>query len=86
MRRCLGALLASDLAAAAGTAQASAIMERVSIGPEGVPGDGDSGARSISSDGRFVAFASRADNRVSGWRRVLHGVPHSQGGGLQLPS
>jgi Tol biopolymer transport system component len=46
--------------------------ERVSVGPLGVQGDADSGWLSllgdadISADGRFVAFASLADNFVLG--------------------
>src|SRR5262249_33256553 len=39
---------------------------RVSISSAGVEGDGDSGAPSISADGRFVAFESRATNLVVG--------------------
>ncbi len=44
--------------------------ERVSVGPLGVEGDGNSGflsllgAADISADGRFVAFASEATNLV----------------------
>jgi Tol biopolymer transport system component len=46
--------------------------ERVSVGPGGVEGNGDSGMLSllgeadISRDGRFVAFASEASNFVAG--------------------
>lgn len=39
---------------------------RVSIGYEGVEGNGDSGSVSISADGRFVAYASDASNLVGG--------------------
>ncbi len=35
-----------------------------SVGPHGTPGDGPSGAPSISGDGRLVAFESDADNLV----------------------
>ncbi|MCE7873036.1 hypothetical protein DYH09_22015, partial [bacterium CPR1] len=38
---------------------------RVSLDSAAVPGNGDSGAARISSDGRFVAFASVATNLVS---------------------
>ena len=38
--------------------------ERVSVGPGAVPGDRASTAPAISSDGRFVAFASDATNLV----------------------
>jgi len=47
-------------------------IERVSVGPLGVEGDGNSGflsllgAPGISADGRFVAFASEASNFVAG--------------------
>jgi Tol biopolymer transport system component len=47
-------------------------IERVSVGPLGVEGDGNSGMLSglgpadISRDGRFVAFASEASNFVAG--------------------
>jgi len=47
-------------------------IERVSVGPLGVEGDGNSGMLSllgradISRDGRFVAFASEASNFVMG--------------------
>ena len=47
-------------------------IERVSVGPFGVQGNGDSGMLSllgradISRDGRFVAFASEASNFVPG--------------------
>jgi Tol biopolymer transport system component len=40
--------------------------ERVSVDSSGGEADGDSGATSISADGRFVAFASVATNLVSG--------------------
>ena len=47
-------------------------IERVSVGPLGVEGNGNSGflsllgAPDISADGRFVAFASEASNFVAG--------------------
>ena len=47
-------------------------IERVSVGPLGVEGDGNSGmlarlgSADISRDGRFVAFASEASNFVLG--------------------
>jgi Tol biopolymer transport system component len=37
---------------------------RISVAPDGSPGDGDSGDASISADGRFVAFKSTATNLV----------------------
>ena len=40
----------------------SGTTERVSVGPSGVPGDGNSRIPVISDDGRYVAFASRATN------------------------
>jgi Tol biopolymer transport system component len=39
--------------------------ERVSVGPAGVQANYDSGAPSISADGRFVAFGSSATNLVA---------------------
>ena len=39
--------------------------ERVSLASNGAQGDGDSGDVSISADGRFVAFDSRASNLVA---------------------
>jgi hypothetical protein len=44
---------------------ASALTERVSVSSTGAQGDDDSGLPAISADGRFVAFASLADNLVS---------------------
>ena len=41
-------------------------FEIVSVSTEGVPGNGLSFAHAISSDGRYVSFASHADNLVSG--------------------
>ena len=40
--------------------------QRVSVGSEGQEGDDDSGVASISADGRFVAFRSKATNLVPG--------------------
>jgi hypothetical protein len=42
------------------------ITTRVSVDSTGVQGDGDSGARAISADGRYVSFSSLAGNLVSG--------------------
>ena len=39
---------------------------RVSLGPAGVQGDGDSTSAAISADGRYVTFASVATNLVAG--------------------
>jgi Tol biopolymer transport system component len=41
-------------------------IERVSVGPGSVQGNGESGAATISADGRFVAFDSSASNLVPG--------------------
>jgi hypothetical protein len=46
--------------------RATGATERVSVGPGGVEGDGDSVYTAISGDGRFVAFASDAENLVAG--------------------
>jgi Tol biopolymer transport system component len=42
------------------------VTERVSVDSAGVQGNNDSTGPSISSDGRFVAFTSDADNLVAG--------------------
>jgi uncharacterized repeat protein (TIGR01451 family) len=50
------------------------VTERVSVGPKGIEGDGDSNflgistAPAISDDGRYVAFKSEATNLVKGDR------------------
>lgn len=41
-------------------------LERVSVSPTGIEGTFDSRSPSISADGRFVAFVSRASNLVPG--------------------
>ena len=58
----------------------SGVTERVSVGPKGVQGNGDSNflgistAPAISDDGRFVAFKSDASNLVKGDRNGLTDV------------
>ncbi|MDF1499604.1 MAG: PKD domain-containing protein [Anaerolineales bacterium] len=42
----------------------SAVTERVSISSEGVEGDHDSIAPSVSADGRYIVFASKASNLI----------------------
>ena len=44
---------------------AFADIERVSVSSAGIQGDGSSSYSSISADGRFVVFSSRANNLVS---------------------
>src|SRR2546430_12250860 len=39
-------------------------VERVSVGSDGTQGDNDSQAAALTANGRFVAFASLADNLV----------------------
>jgi Tol biopolymer transport system component len=46
--------------------RATGVTERVSLDSAGVQGNNDSLGASISSDGRFVAFTSDADNLVPG--------------------
>jgi Tol biopolymer transport system component len=46
--------------------RASGVIERISVEGKGNEGDGDSDDASISDDGRFVVFSSRADNLVKG--------------------
>jgi uncharacterized repeat protein (TIGR01451 family) len=56
------------------------VTERVSLGPRGVQGNGDSNflgiatAPAISDDGRYVAFKSQASNLVKGDRNQLTDV------------
>ena len=46
---------------------------RVSVGPGGVEGDGDSCFAAVSSNGRFVAFSSESTNLVpNGVQTVTH--------------
>jgi Tol biopolymer transport system component len=42
------------------------VVQRVSVASDGAQGNGDSFANSISADGRYIAFASRASNLVPG--------------------
>jgi Tol biopolymer transport system component len=44
----------------------TAMIQRVSVSNQGVQSDGWSGQPSISADGRFIAFSSRANNLVPG--------------------
>ena len=46
--------------------RATGQTERVSVGPGGVQGDGDSMAPLLNADGRYVAFGSHATNLVPG--------------------
>jgi Tol biopolymer transport system component len=50
------------------------VTERVSVGPAGVEGDGDSFSTAMSADGRVVAFESWADNLVVGDTNDLYDV------------
>ena len=52
----------------------SQIVQRISVGTAGVPGDGGSFAASISADGRYVAFESLAENLVAGDANGLRDV------------
>jgi hypothetical protein len=55
-------LLSSAMALSAGVER----VERVSVSSDGVQGNSGSIGASISADGRYVAFASLADNLVPG--------------------
>ncbi len=69
MRGGRSAVLASGsvLVALALAGQAAAgDIERVSVGPGGVQANGVSVVSSVSADGRYVAFASTADNLTPG--------------------
>jgi Tol biopolymer transport system component len=67
-------LLALAFLVASASARAQDVTERASVDSSGTPGDANSGAdpyrgemgTAISSDGRFVAFSSVADNLVAG--------------------
>ena len=67
MQRQLGPAILTFLALVSSRADAASTA-RMSIGSAGQQGNGDSGYFSvaISSDGRFVAFQSEADNLVAG--------------------
>lgn len=54
------------LAGAAGGARANGPTERVSVSSAGAAGNGESQAPAISSNNRYVAFHSAADNLVDG--------------------
>jgi Tol biopolymer transport system component len=55
--------------------RATGVTSLVSVDSSGVQGNGSSGGASISVDGRFVAFSSRASNLVledtNGWQDVF---------------
>ena len=56
-------------------------VERVSISSDGAEGNGQSSLSSLSADGRFVAFHSRAGNLVEGdtndeWDIFVHDRDH----------
>ena len=55
-------------------------IRRVSIASDGSQANGRSDAPSISADGRLIAFASEADNFVSGDRVFPTHVPHRSRG------
>ena len=56
--------LVAALAAVGLAAHSEGSIERISVSSTGAQGNGDSEASSISSDGRYVAFVSFADNLV----------------------
>jgi len=63
----VGVLLLTVLTGLVTTAEAAAITEEmISVANDGTPGNGSAGAGAISSDGRYVAFQSDADNLVPG--------------------
>ena len=57
------------LAHAAVPAWAAGPIERLSVGPGGIEGDGPSAGPALSAQGRFVAFSSDAANLVPGGNR-----------------
>jgi Tol biopolymer transport system component len=59
-------LLASAIAASSLAAQSADPRSRVSVASNGDEGNGDSYQAAMSSDGRYVAFSSEADNLVAG--------------------
>jgi Tol biopolymer transport system component len=66
-------LLVSSIAASSLAAQSDP-RSRVSVGSNGVEGNGDSYQAAISSDGRYVAFSSDADNLVAGDQNFAYDV------------
>ncbi|WP_344534216.1 hypothetical protein [Streptomyces albiaxialis] len=79
LRTAVGAVLASGLTAGVlastavageregeGQTKAAKGVERISTAPDGKEGDGSSGRASLSADGRYAAFTSRAANLVAG--------------------
>jgi Tol biopolymer transport system component len=60
------AALAMLLAPVGASAQSPGVTTRASVSSAGIPGDEFSFTPSLSADGRFVAFTSKADNLVAG--------------------
>ncbi len=56
---------------------------RVSVGPNGLEGNGHSGLAKVSGDGRFITFASEAFNLVPGGGQGL--FIHDRQGGVTSP-
>ncbi len=50
------------------------LTRRVSVGPQGVEGNGFSASGSISADGRYVAFWSSAGNLIEDDRSTFYGI------------
>ncbi len=72
-----GAAVVAMVAAGFGLGGAASALpgatEKVSVSSTGIPASGDSeGAPALSFDGRYVAFASHADNLVPG--KTVHGL------------
>jgi Tol biopolymer transport system component len=66
LTRVLACIVAVTAAVLLVPAVDAAVLERVSVSGGGAQGDEESGGPSISADGRYVAFASAADNLVAG--------------------
>ena len=54
--------------------RSAGVTRRVSVGPRGAQANRESYTESISADGRYVAFHSRASNLVAGHTKLRHDV------------
>ena len=71
---CLRTALMSSLGVLLMTAALAATTTRVSLSGAGVQGNGSSDIPSLSADGRYVAFVSRAGNLVAGDTNYMQDV------------
>ena len=67
-------LLILALSSAAASPAVAQILERVSVNASGQEGNDESTRASISSDGRYVAFSSKADDLVAGDSNLMRDI------------